>query len=827
MKEWLKHRAMRIAARVVLAVLGLYLLLLLALQLLVSANKQKLLDQINQKLGESLQGEVHLKDLRVNVWRHFPKVELVLENLTVSDTLYHQPIIAVQTISSNLHVMDVLGKHIRIGSVTLSDGYVRLFTDSTGYNNHYLLSPRKKNNTGVQTAKKDVFINRIELNNITASTTNTLKNKHFEILFHHATADLQKLDTAINIHLREKALVKGLGFNLAKGSYLLNKEIEGNWRLQFKPATKELSFPVTAVQIDKHPFSLQGAFFLQDSTRAHFAIHIKTKQIHYQQAAHLLTSNIQQKLLRVNLEEPIDVTADIEGSMAYHSIPLVKVNWSVAGNTLLTPGMGFSNCNFEGSFSNEMIAGKPRTDDNSIVTLANFEADWGGILLKGKDVRITNLVEPNLQFQFTSTCTFPMLDDKLGMRTLRLLSGQALLELQYNGPLAADASVMEKLSGRLLVTNGVVHYEPRDLTFTGCNGELLFSSNELAVKKLECNVGSNHFEVSLEGKDVNKLATGNPGKGSLACSVFTPSLNLADFKSLFVKKNSFIVRKKQSQRLAASALRFDDILEKGTLQLDLRADDIRLRHFTASHFNGRILFEHDDWQLQNISLQHAGGTVAVKGGIHQVSANYHAASADVQLENVDIRKLFYAFDNFGQDGITYQSLQGRLNTRASIAMGINNKGALVPGSLNGTIFFSLKDGALINYEPVQRIQKFVFKNRDLSNIRFAELKDSLIIQKDEVHIRRMEVQSNVMTLFIEGIYSMKGNTDISIQVPLSNFLEKRDNDEKPRNKGAYRKTGASIYLRAKPDLKGNIKIGLDLFKKLRKKREAQALQDSL
>jgi hypothetical protein len=826
MKEWLKHRAVRIAAKVVLGVLGAYVLLLLLLQLLVTANKQALLNQVNQKLNDGLQGEVRLGNLKVNVWRHFPKVELVLENLTVADTVYHKPIIAVQTISSDLGWTDVLGKHIRIQSVRLSDGYVRLFADSTGYNNHYLLKPRKKDRTGSSGSHGDVFIQQIELHNITASTTNTVKNKHFEILFRQATAGLQQTDSAIGIHLKEKALVKGLGFNLAKGSYLENKEIDGDWHLSFNPHTKALRFPETTVQIDKHPFHLQGVFYLLDSTQAHFALQVKTKKIHYRQAAGLLTANIRQKLLKVNLEDPIDVEAGIEGSMAHRSIPLVKVNWSVVNNTLLTPGMGFGNCSFTGSFCNEMVPGKPRTDDNSIIKLANFQGDWGGILLKGNDVVITNLLQPNLKFRFSSACTFPMLDDKFAMRTLRLLSGEALLELQYDGPLATDVSVMEKLSGRLLVTNGVVHYEPRNLTFTQCNGELLFSSNDIAVKKLECNVGDNHFEVSLAGKDINKLATGNPGKGSLACTVYTPSLNLADFTSLFSKKNSFITRKKQQQKLTATGLQFDDILEKGTLQLDIRADNIRLHHFTANRLTGRVLFESNDWQLQNISLQHAGGTLAMQGRVRELNGNHHTASTHIQLENVDIRRLFYAFDNFGQNGITYQSLEGKLYTQANISVGINNKGSLVPGSLNGNVYFSLRDGALVNYEPIQRIQKFVFKNRDLKNIRFAELKDSLIIKNDEVYIRRMEVQSNVMTLYIEGLYSMKGNTDISIQVPLNNFLEKRAN-ERPRNKGIYHKTGASIYLRAKPDLKGNIKIGLDLFKKFRKKRDDTGLPDSL
>ncbi len=62
---------------------------------------------------------------------------------------------------------------------------------------------------------------------------------------------------------------------------------------------------------------------------------------------------------------------------------------------------------------------------------------------------------------------------------------------------------------------------------------------------------------------------------------------------------------------------------------------------------------------------------------------------------------------------------------------------------------------------------------------------------------------------------MKGNTDMSIQVPLSN-LKKRKADYKPENTGTDKKGGASIYIRGRPGPDGNIQFKPDLFKKFRK-----------
>ncbi len=200
--------------------------------------------------------------------------------------------------------------------------------------------------------------------------------------------------------------------------------------------------------------------------------------------------------------------------------------------------------------------------------------------------------------------------------------------------------------------------------------------------------------------------------------------------------------------------------------------------------------------------------------VQQVNNNYNAAAANIYLSDINVQKLFYAFENFGMKSLTSDNIRGVLNTTTHLKLGIDGNGNLVKNSMLGNLQFSLKKGALKDFEPMKNIQKIIFKNRDFANIEFAELKDTLKIKKGEVFIPRMEIQSNVLSLFVEGIYSFGNNTNISIQVPLSN-LKKRDEDYEVKNKGAKRKAGASVYLRAKGADDGSVKIGLDVFKKLR------------
>lgn len=56
-------------------------------------------------------------------------------------------------------------------------------------------------------------------------------------------------------------------------------------------------------------------------------------------------------------------------------------------------------------------------------------------------------------------------------------------------------------------------------------------------------------------------------------------------------------------------------------------------------------------------------------------------------------------------------------------------------------------------------------------------------------------------------------------------LKKRDKDYKPKNVGADKKGGASVYVRGRTGEDGNIKLNFDLFKKFRKDKDAKEKDD--
>ena len=213
--------------------------------------------------------------------------------------------------------------------------------------------------------------------------------------------------------------------------------------------------------------------------------------------------------------------------------------------------------------------------------------------------------------------------------------------------------------------------------------------------------------------------------------------------------------------------------------------------------------------LNSARLNHAGGTINMTGSLLG-QGTQNAVSIRSAITNVDIPALMHAFTNFGQDAITEQNMKGRLTATVSMTAGLSDKGVVRENSLASVVNFSVVDAELNDFEPFKKIAVSVFKKRDFSHVRFAELKNKLDIKGSAITINKMEIRANVFTMFVEGVYDTKKGTDMIILMPLRNLKTVAD-DEILINKG---KAGVNVRLHAKTGEDGKLKVGWDPLGKI-------------
>ncbi len=787
----------------------------------VSAHKQEIIKQVSTELASQTNSTVSIGNLDPSFFQTFPFLSLRLTDISLRDSLWQthrNDFLQAKKFFIRVNPFSLLASRPTINKIIVEDGSLFIFTDTANYTNAYILAPKKKSTSKGMRPPLD----GVELKNVRLRFINPKMAKIFDFDIYKLKCDVDGDDHETELSIRLDVLVHNLGFNTERGIYLREKRVEGKFDLSL--IQKVIAFEDIKLRVDKQPFSFTGRFELgADPT---FTLQIETRKANYAQVTKLLTERLQKKLDTFGISDRLEANAVLKGSLLPGKIPEVKVNWIIRNSDLHTPFGDFNKVSMIGSYHNLVDSSKAPDDDNSMIVAESFSGTWEDIPLVASRIAVTKLSSPQIAFDLRATVDMVKLNELTGTSSFEFGKGKAAVNVVMSTPIMADDTTDTQISGTVDILNAALTYSPRKLSLTGCTGSLVFKEKNLFINGMQAHTkGSDLLITGRVNNFVSALKQGSEAM-LIALNLEAPKLDLNDFTQNLDKRATGRKNNKKA-RFASSAGRIDELIELAGMKIDLNAKKLKHKKFEATNVKASIDLNNDEYALRNISLNHAGGHIQVKGSL-KTNGETNPFRLSGNMESLDISEVFYAFDNFSLDGLTNKNLKGDLTADFDITALITNKAEVVPYSTRGTLNISLKNGALQNFEPMQKISNSVFKKRDMSDIRFAELTDRFNIDGTAIKVNSLEIQSTVLSMFIEGIYDLKSGPDLSILVPLSN-LKKRGDDFELVNKGTESKKGLSVHLRARNGDDGKVKIVWDPFKKAIKnksKRSARKTEES-
>lgn len=802
-------------------VMLVFLLLFIGLSYYVNSHKKELIEQAKTAIHEKLGGDVSIEDLNVTFFRHFPSFSIRLLNIQVTDSIFKKhgrPLLSAENLFVRLSTPRLLFGKIHINKLTIRKGGFHLFTDASGYTNGYLL--QKNDSTSLKKKEQEEniatrqILDWIVVEDFTFHLQDIPGDKQYGITINTLNARVQQSGKNFSIEVKKDLSINGLAFKKKNGSFVTNQKMKGEYVLLFDNESRMLSFKDMAITIGEQPFTFTGQFWLGIENK--FDLHIKSKQLPIIFARSLLTPKISKALGLAVVREQLDVDAHIGGSLGGGD-PRVHVKF-VANNTdLSTKWLDMKNASFSGEYLNEVVPGAGYTDENSHIYIKKLDGFWEGLPLNVRELKICNLITPALSVNIKTSFPLQELNSALQSKTIQFTGGEGHAELSYNGRTDSISSKNSRLTGYLHFSNGEMLLTGPQSKLQQCRGNFRFDNANLIVDSLDAILAGNPIYMRGEAKNVLSLLSDDNVPVSLDWNIFAPVININSIQSVLKRKVSVSPPTKTTKRKLGSTVdNIDNLLSSGKVTASLRADRLQFQKMDARNLVADLALEGNTWSIKKASLQHGDGSVAVTANILEISTKKLEFSSRLALKNVDASKTFYAFESFGIKDLGHQNIKGKLNASARYSLLLNGSGEPDWSSIRGKAFFSIKNGALINYPPLMSIQKTAFKKRDFSNVRFAEIRDELKLENGGVYIKRMAINSSVLTLFLQGVYGLKNNTDISIQVPLKNLSKKQDEAHPEFIRGDGR-GGMSVFLRAKSDKDGKLSIKYDPLARFRKK----------
>jgi hypothetical protein len=179
-------------------------------------------------------------------------------------------------------------------------------------------------------------------------------------------------------------------------------------------------------------------------------------------------------------------------------------------------------------------------------------------------------------------------------------------------------------------------------------------------------------------------------------------------------------------------------------------------------------------RLNTFSTNTMGGGVKGNGYLVFAGTQDLLMNMGAELTDIDVSQVFVQTENFGQQTLTDKNLQGVLNAKIYLKNTWKDYSNPDLDNLNAIIDFELKNGVLKNFEPVKAASAFI-RVEELSNIRFADIKNRLTIYNRTITVPAFEIQTNALNLMFSGQHDFDNIIDYRFKINLRKMLANKFN----------------------------------------------------
>jgi hypothetical protein len=168
--------------------------------------------------------------------------------------------------------------------------------------------------------------------------------------------------------------------------------------------------------------------------------------------------------------------------------------------------------------------------------------------------------------------------------------------------------------------------------------------------------------------------------------------------------------------------------------------------------------------IDTLSMAAAGGQIKLNGYFNGSNPDKIYFRPALKINGVDLDKLLFKFENFGQDHLVSENLHGKLN--GDLSGKIHMHADMVPIIDDSEIHidFNVLEGRLENYAALDAMTDF-FQDKNLKRVRFDTLRNKLDIKDGVMSIPKMTINSTLGFIQLSGKQDMNMKMEYYVSVP--------------------------------------------------------------
>lgn len=786
-----------------LGLFGLIIVSAIGLRIYFENHKTEIVSKINTQINDNILGEAKIGDIGYKFLIGFPNFTVVLKDVELKDSLiaiHKRPVLKAGEIEVRLNVLRLLKKEVDVHKIVIIDAKIDLFKDKNGISNSNIFKPKKQKTK----SKTTTIIEEVQLKNVNFISENQQGHKLFNFDIKSLKSKIEYSDEGWKTDVRLNTFAKSLAFNSLKGSFVKDKEIDGDLLVSFSNEQKKISVVSKKFEIGGDPFNIKARFNVGKGNSL-FDLDIRTK-IKWRNASNLLSNNISSKLNKFKLDAPLNAACVIRGDLSVKGNPEIVVNAEIKDDVLLTQQFEIKKCSFNGKFTNNYKNGLGFNDPNSAIIITNFKGEIKEIPVNISSATINNLKKPIATGKFNSEFDVTKLGHFINEEFMIFYGGNAKVDLDFKVDIVDLKLNKPKFTGAINIKNANFFLKSKNVNFKKTDIELSFTEQALLIKKIKFQNKVN--TVLMEGRVDNflNLYYDAPDKMNVNWKIYSPYLDVKQIVSVLTHHYHPGNSKPKDNK---SKNQLQEALRKAQVTLDIKVDKLTYRKMVANNFKVNIVMAKKGLLVNNVSIQGSTGSTLNFDAQVIPQGKLLFFKTNIKINDGSISRFLGSFNNFGVKSFSPNDIKGTLSLKTSLSGILNENRELNTNSIAGDVAFNIKNGTLSNFAPIIKIGKTAFPNRDVQHITFSDLASNATIKGNLINIKELKVTSNVLNIDAKGAYSLSNNgTNLAVKIPLRNPKDDyKIEDQKARDAARYKGIVVNLVVVDGKDGQTKIKLG--------------------
>jgi hypothetical protein len=327
----------------ILKITGITLIILIALAFLIPILfKKQITALVKKEINKNLVAKVDFRDVSLSLFRHFPKIAITLEDLTVigSDEFANDTLIATKSLDASVNLISAIkGKDIKVYGVYLESPRIHALVNKEGKANWDIAKVSTdtiaSTDTGVSEFK--MSLQKYEINDGYIYYRDESIDMSAEItgLDHEGSGDFTQ--DVFTLSTRTKA--DAAGFTYAAIPYLVNTETTIDADIEIDNKTNKYTFKTKDIRLNNLKLNADGFFQLVNDSTYNMDIKFTAPSTEFKDILSLIPAIYKQDFNKIKTDGQAMFNGFVKGTYSPQQLPAYDVKLEVKNGFFQYPDL--------------------------------------------------------------------------------------------------------------------------------------------------------------------------------------------------------------------------------------------------------------------------------------------------------------------------------------------------------------------------------------------------------------------------------------------------------------------------------------------------------